>query len=94
MSETQPFTLCSGLAQSDSHSHTQPQRTRFFTEHGKECGKSEPWGSAGGEVWDQSATRAEGDSSQGLEQTKDSEMLEKNAERDVVGCQAQEIRPF
>lgn len=94
MSETQPLTLWSGLAQSESCSNTQPQRTGVFTEGGKECGSSEPRGTSGEELWDQGATRGGGDISQGLEETKDSEVLEKSTETDVGGCHAQEKRPF
>lgn len=35
MSETQPFTLWSGLAQSDSHPDTQPQRTGVLLNRGR-----------------------------------------------------------
>ena len=92
MSEIQPFTLWSELAQSESFSNTWPQKTgAVFADQGKECGNFEPRGISGEEVWVLQEGRQHQSSP---EETKDSETSEKGTERDVVGCQAQEKCPF
>lgn len=98
MSETQPFTLWSELAQTESFSNTWPQETggvgggvRFSLTRGRSVETL----SHGAFLVRKSGCYKRGRQHQSSpEETKDSETSEKGTERDVVGCQAQEKCPF